>query len=39
MTEQHFHPDDPIDPKQWRTLTDEQRYTLIDQLFIAHHRI
>ncbi len=39
MTEHSFHHDDPPDSKRWRTLTDEQRYALIDQLFISHPRL
>lgn len=31
--------DTPLDPKQWRILTDQQRYALIDQFFITHYRL
>ncbi len=39
MTEQHFHHDDPIDPKQWRSFTDQHRYTLIEQMYIPHFKL
>ena len=31
--------DTPLDPKQRRILTDQQRYALIDQFFITHYRL
>jgi Bacterial TniB protein len=39
MASQSDHNDDPFDSKQWHMLTDQQRYKLIDQLFIGHPRV
>src|SRR5690349_4164305 len=39
MKEQTFHDEDSLNPKQWRSLTDHQRYLLIDRLFVVHQRL
>ena len=37
MTDYTTDDDTPLDPKQWRILTDRQRNMLIEQMYITHY--
>jgi AAA domain len=39
MDETSFHQNEPVNPKQWRRLTSQQRNTLIDQISVTYGRL